>query len=380
MKVDLGAIQATQEKLLSYSASAPKQPAKVGAHPLLRDAVNYDDKLMQMALGSFGTKLKRFANLVDLEHPDVSRVLDGLFTEDNPTAQRMYEFLKVAKYCSDQHLEVAARALSRAAMTGASCFNKRLEDPRKNLLNVRLLKSPNDVAHARACKMAKAIEFNHGSTKADFGWQEVPSEFSMYYYFNSKFDNEIKKLEERGAVYEQLDYSRAAQQIRSSIESLKRSVDEGYLGFYRVTIMTAALIAAKMHGFSCVPGDGIKIPAVEFGSEELFDDMPINGVRLRYEPWVYPLSSFADTPKSIKDFIAYLDKHPQLNGKPAFDHYMVMLPSVALDSSIMQSFCFSKFITTPYDAHRIFIKEKASLPIILGEHDNKCYFLCYWIE
>jgi len=71
-----------------------------------------------------------------------------------------------------------------------------------------------------------------------------------------------------------------------------------------------------------------------------------------YEPRAYPLYELMNIASdNMLRLVEHLDSFPCINNKTMFDDYIVLAPGN--------------------------IKEKVQ-PILLGERDNKCYFICLW--
>jgi hypothetical protein len=58
----------------------------------------------------------------------------------------------------------------------------------------------------------------------------------------------------------------------------------------------------------------------------------------------------------------------EAESRPVFDHYVAIVPTIALQEG-----------DDPMAFDTRSIEEKAIIPILAGEKDGKCFFLCYWI-
>ena len=86
--------------------------------------------------------------------------------------------------------------------------------------------------------------------------------------------------------------------------------------------------------------------------------------------------------------IALLESFPDAGGKPIFDHFGVIVPSVALpitaenvytfldEKGLVQVFKFQEEAVKILDS--TLMKGGYINSIIVGEKDNKCYFLSYF--
>jgi hypothetical protein len=108
-----------------------------------------------------------------------------------------------------------------------------------------------------------------------------------------------------------------------------------------------------------------------------------------YEPRVYPLFELWDiAPESVVKTIGLLEEFPDANNKPIFDHFGVIVPGIGLsyqqnkgyvfldENGMAQIFPVREMALKALD--KIMIKGKYLYPIIIGEKDGKCYFICFF--
>jgi hypothetical protein len=108
-----------------------------------------------------------------------------------------------------------------------------------------------------------------------------------------------------------------------------------------------------------------------------------------YEPRVYPLHELSDIiTEDIQKTISLLEAFPDAGGKPIFDHFGVIVPGVAFpvegdgpfsffdERGMLHTYTFRHEALKVLDT--ILIKNGYFYPIIVGERDGKCYFICYW--
>jgi len=109
-----------------------------------------------------------------------------------------------------------------------------------------------------------------------------------------------------------------------------------------------------------------------------------------YEPKAYPYHEVAYlASKSIIDTIEELETFPEANHKSIFDHYIVLVPSIYFPSisdkgifTFLNPQGFKESSKDRIEANRMldmfFILKKIVSPILLGEKDGKCYYICEW--
>ena len=110
-------------------------------------------------------------------------------------------------------------------------------------------------------------------------------------------------------------------------------------------------------------------------------DLEIN---YQYEPKVYPFHELRDiASKEVLKTINLLENFPEANDKPIFDHFGVIVPSIMYknkifknEAGILQTFANVEECNKELD--KVLIKGNHFYPIIVGEKDGKCFFICYW--
>ena len=113
---------------------------------------------------------------------------------------------------------------------------------------------------------------------------------------------------------------------------------------------------------------------------ELFSEHSICKNKLNkceiYCPVVLPLHEVAEKPEKIVEVINRLESFPEAANKPIFDHYIVLVPAFAVVDLGRHGEIKSQ--DTP-DYWQL-IKKGECVPLLIGEKDGKCYFICYFME
>ena len=203
--------------------------------------------------------------------------------------------------------------------------------------------------------------------------------------------------------YQELGCTTLANEIKKSVDAFRENMEQAYYGFNRITMTNAAIILAKLHGFSFMKSEIINAGGFQSKSDpqihvdkSFFNDYNFDPTaaiysyygnmtfKHNYEPKIYPIHEMSDLiSDEITTVIEKLEKFPDANHKPIFDHFGVIVPSISYkltyindESGIIQNF------PDPTDAGRaldkILIKKKLVYPIIVGERNGKCYFICHW--
>lgn len=360
---------------------------------LLRKIYDSNHDLLRYAFGDLGVNLGRYTQSLDLNHPDVISVLDGLFQDGQRFSQACLELLGLAEYARHQGMShvfpdmgslLVREMLSKAVV-------KRLDTTSLNRLQVRLIKDPAERDGMRLTKKMQVIDLEGVFRKGEEAWASQPDSFKKFLRFDSAYDEELEAARKKMRRYEELGCHALAKEIAKSIEAFSQNVEQSYYGFNRITMTNAAVVLAKSLGFSffCQPLY-TSTPAIRM-SESYFEDFNFDASGLVgpkrtyiYNPKVYPFHQLRDiAPDSVLQTVGKLESFPEANYKPIFDHYGVIVPSFIynFDSFYDKSGLLLKYDTIEScnrDLDRALIKTKSIYPIVVGEKDGKAYFVCYW--
>ena len=89
-------------------------------------------------------------------------------------------------------------------------------------------------------------------------------------------------------------------------------------------------------------------------------------------------------PDGVRKIVDTLESFPEANGKPVFDHFGVIVPSVIYSESCFRdSIGLIRKIDDMQELSvlldRSLVKTKSVIPVLIGERDNKCYFISLWV-
>lgn len=230
--------------------------------------------------------------------------------------------------------------------------------------------------------------------KGEDNWQAQPVNFNKFLRFETAYQEEIVKAERKAKRFLKLGCTSLAEEITRVVDEFKQEMDQPYCGFNRVTMQSAAIILAKSLGYVYQPQTFISF------QEEISDKIVVNreffgtcnflSLNLNnyfvYEPRVYPLHELIDiTPKNVSETITTLETFPELGGKPLFDYFAVIVPSIVFPNydatflnqqGLIQTYSSKEEATKEFD--KMLIRENILTPIIIGERNKKCYFICYF--
>lgn len=403
-------------------------PLQNSAPLILKRILECDEEILDFSLGKIGHKLRSFASKVDFSHPEIISVFDGVLADDQSFSQECQELLLLAQYAKDHHLTKILPLFGKFVTKEALPKNivKKI-DSQHHRMHVRLLKDPQEREEVRLTKRMQVIDLQSIFNKGEEVWNAQPDSFLRFLRFDTAYQDDLKLAERKVARYEELGCKSLADEVRKSIDSFREHIEQSHYGFNRITMTNAAIILAKSVGFTYSPSHEVtggfvgsyrtnaKItvnrkffekynfdPEQTVGFDPIaseFTRSPIFTIKQQdpytYKPRVYPLHEFWElASQEMKDIISLLEAFPDAGNKPIFDHFGIIVPSVAIPKKKEEigcipgpySFLDENGITQIYaseeDAEKaldfILIKSEYIHPIIVGEKNGKCYFLSYF--
>lgn len=382
---------------------------------LLQNILQCDDEIIDLSLGQLGQKLKRFAKEIDFSHPDLVRIFDGAFAENSLFSQECGELLILGEYARSQSLHQVLPSLSKVITQDAlhKHIFRRVDSPYNNRLHVRLLPDREGREEVRSMKRTQTLSMEAVYRRGEDFWCSQPISFRRFLRFDLAYEEEIKRAKAKAGRYKELGCEILCEEIERSLVEFNQQVEDGYYGFNRITMTTAAVILAKSLGHKMGHARGslytaerrqqIEVDRSFFGdynfdphckSPATFEDS-MNFSRIshrgpfKYTPRVYPLHEFWSlAPPTVVETINHLEKFPEAGNKPIFDHFGVIVPSVEFLVQKDDEYVFldemgdEKVFPNIDDASKaldiILVENGYFHPVILGEKDNKCYFISYW--
>ena len=325
-------------------------------HTLLESIVGLSDGIIEIILGEVGFTLRKFAASVDLEHPDLFEIL-GPYTPILDSAIQLSNYLEEHSYPPLQ------REFPRLLPSSIRDELEVLENPQQL---IRLLKSKEDRELLRRNKKPSSVQFGNTTKKGDTVFNNQPRNFDLFTRHSAAYLEECKKVEKKADRYKQLGCESLYQEMLKGIEEYQNQFCDSHYGFHKITMTSAALILAKLHEYVC--------------SELTVDNWEINkktleGIQI-YCPIIMPVHDAQYQPESVMAVIDHLESFPDAAGKPIFDHYLILTPSFARVNIDKRGNTSVKATPNYWDL----IKNNECVPILLGECNGKCYFICYYSE
>ena len=312
MSLDILNIQ--QELLKSIFNNTEKQPELNG---LFQTISEQSDEVIDVILGDFGRKLKTFAQAVDLEHPDLTKLLGNSAPVLDSAIQLSKLLVENDHLCDSQIKAEFPKLLPTQLVKDLGSF----DDPLRTQQFIRLLKSEGKKEEFRRNKKTQSIQFGHMTKKGDMVWNNQPSNFDIYIPNSNAYVAECEKARKKADRYKKLGCESLYQEMLKGITEYENQFMDNHYGFHRITMTSAALILAKMHNYSCSEISGLADYTIHKNKLDGFDI---------YVPLVLPLHEVKIQPKKMLEVINHLEHFPTAAGKAIFDHYIVLVPAMAM--------------------------------------------------
>lgn len=379
--INLPAVKELQKNTLDAIYSQTPKVSKPRKNCLRKIRSKRED-FLESIFGEFGVRLKHFSLLVNLDHKlcvlEENDYIDQILT----TCEFMVEM------DFDQLLDQIKKEI--VSKVGKQPEFKRIGNPRINGQYIRFLGSRADRDDLRKNKIVHTVELSSFYKKSNWSWSAQPSDFSLYKRFDNSYQKELKKVRQKAEQYLQLGCKELYEGIAETIIDTEAVFNDSYLGFHRITMTNASVIAAKLHGYAChkleINNSNPNQKTFISASLNSFPNFPLvkytvySPNSFMYKPRVYPYYEMqAVAPPQVTNLIEHLEDCAYLNGA-AFDHYMVLIPSIDycketidIASENNQDIEVVKYLDMEL------IRKEHLVPILLGERDGKCYFLSYWV-
>lgn len=354
MKFSIDLIRGLQEKTLEniLGVSRTQSETKIGG--IAACLLPADANLVRAGLGEVGVELYDFVHAIDLDHPDLSAILSGILIRPTTTAKRFAQYINLVRFAQEQALTEILPDIPKMALRSVEKDLRSIIKPYSQY--VRFLAKAVQREESRKTKEAKSFDVGFLAKKGNFNWDSIPQDFSMYCHNSASYQEEVERAKKKALRFKDLNCTSLYKEILNNINEFKEEFEKDYYGFRYITVSKSACILAKMHGITY--------------SASPFRLMSNEGGRsYSYWPRIYPFHEFKRhmhflMPSSIVKLVEHLESFPSANNKPIFDHFLVVVPSLENlkpDQDIQNIQCHS------------------SCPVLLGEADGKCYFICHII-
>jgi hypothetical protein len=350
----------------------------------------YTAEERRYCFGTHGLNFFAFADNIDLEHPDLNNLFFGQLTEDRPGyfGRDSSDLLKLASYginfsMSQYVLHNLKRVITQHEMWNE--ISRKLDDPHRNQLHVRLVKDKNERNKIRKSKRTQPIELRVLFKKGNRLWENTPEDFGVFIRDEIRYGLQLQKALERLDHFQKLGLSCMAEEVKKSVDFLEAKARfDLYLGYNKINLTQAAVILAKMIGceFHNDLASTVCIP-----SDKLYDfsAVPLSRGHFKYQPQAYCLHDMPDPPENVQKIIDHVESMPELGGRAAFDHYRVVVPSFNYPDIYLTykelnggTVSNNNYAEMREGIDFELLKAGITTGVLLGERDGSSYFLGYW--
>lgn len=316
------------------------------------------DQIIYSVLGETGTAFKNFLNNLDLDHPEINETMNGVFSCKKPYYEKIRDVLELKKIIKKENLPFIDQLLNKIALqeNDLKHFVKILENFILNKPPVRLLKNEHERILFRKTKKIQKINLDIAYDKGISYIDNLPNDFLNYVRFDPSQITEVSNLKLKVERYKEIGCNFLADDLSKSIDEHLEEHGKPYYGFNKISLTTTSLILAKFIGLE------LNLGKYHISSSWFGDLWKCHHMYLEYEPKVYPYHLLENCSEFVLNTVNYLESMPDINGKPVFDNYAVVIPSANIDQ----------------DLEMELVKKGVLKSILVGEKDGSCYFLCFF--
>jgi hypothetical protein len=380
--------EAALVKVLAEKPSLPAPPTT----SLLTRLQSYNTEELRYCFGVYGLSFAAFANNIDLEHPDLNLLYGGQLTEDRPGyfGRDGSDLLKLASYGCNFELSQYVMYNLKRVMTNHEMWaeiSKKLDDPKRNQLHIRFVKTAAERNRIRMSKRTQPVELRILYKKGARLWNTQPEDFGPLFRDEIRYGVELQKAMDRYQHFLKLGLTCMAEEVKKSVDYIEAKARfDLYLGYNKVTLTQAAIILGKMIG--CNFHDDL-LGMVCLPTEALynFSTVPLSKGNFKYTPQAYCLHDMPSPPEMVKKILEHVEQMPELGGRPAFDHYRVVVPSFAYPDIYLnyrtvdgEEIAVETYADMKKGIDMELLKSGKTVGALLGERDGGCYFLGYWCD
>ena len=107
---------------------------------LIKNLIEFDNDIIDFSLGSLGQKVKDFALNLDLYHPEIKNIFDGVLADDQDFSKYCIELLWLGKFAKEQNLNKIFPEISQTVLKQSFDSNliKKIENPQKGKMYVSI--------------------------------------------------------------------------------------------------------------------------------------------------------------------------------------------------------------------------------------------------
>lgn len=353
--------------LLADKADKASEQGKQDVFDFIKYILSYDKEVACYASGDeFMQVLSEFADRYDLSHPDIEDVI-LTFTQESIRDKSILEYLDIAEYIYKKNTSAFRDDWRRL---GAHKIFRNLQADTERLrsesISVRFLKNKDELTKARAAKKPKRLNptaISSSTTVEDF----------MRY--GNRHQKELDQLQFRHQLLESQRYTSMLEFVEQRLVSLKTIVNDNYRNFQRIDMRQAAMLSAIQSGFVSVG------PELQASKKKL--NITISNHRgdaVAGRLISYPIVKTDNT--KMSKVLENLDNFKEINGKPMFDHYVIVMPTLQVSEGHGDCIVDDQVVKLSNKEHseidRVLVERNRVTPLLLGERESKMYLISLW--
>lgn len=392
-------VEKVQKKCLKYDDQKITNPCDL-SNSIVSKITDYDEAVTHAALGpKLANRLRAFSSQVDLKHPGLVDLFEGQLVDGN-FSKDCCDLLSLAKHASVNEPRLFTRIKEILSKTGLyRKVLRSIDAPGENQLHVRFVGDRKKRNSIRATKRMQPVVISHiERKKKDYDiWSCHNPTFENYVRHCNIWEEEIKEAKQEMKRFEKMNCKDLANGIQRDIDNFESQSKDSYFGFNHIFTTHAVVILAKIHGYTIKKRPNgthrILVHRGHFGEHSNFCATSTGETTdlswFEYEPRSYTINEFQSNnimSDDMQKLVNYLENFPGVGGRPIFDHFRVLVPGVKypFESGVTSYMDGKEKITLlASDAKKqidmMFVKNGVYCPILIGQKDEHCYFLSYWI-
>lgn len=353
---------------------------------VLQRFAEIDDEAASLVLGDLAGQLKSFASTVDLNHPSLAWIQEGVFEKGSKFVCELDECCTFAAFAKERKLAVIPQVVRE--IIGAKGFAKTLSYYfRKPPISLHKTREKRDELRQHI----DSKNFDIGSVGGDCAnyFNLLPDSFLPYVRCGNGFREEIERNQKTVSTLQTLGLKSQSKALTAYNDELATTVKDTCYGFIRLIFVQAAIIMAKSLGGK-LQDNTIYLPSSIF--EPLNILYRIENPFVVYQPRIYPYNKvpFEITP-FVSNLINEMESYSPIGGFPAFDNYYVVVPTIRIPTNENNRpylrdaggiKYFDDVWTACHHLDKQLVESKAVTPVILGEsrlRGGHNHFVSYWV-
>lgn len=388
------------EYILDYVSKFNKREVNLSNNVVL-DLISDVNNMPELVKSSLD-RIKNFVNSVDLNHPDILTLFNGLFDPNNETCKSLIMFFKTIKILHKNNFNEGVEFVDHLLKSSNLSLRKFLEtiNSPKNLpgfYGIRMLKNSDEIDLIRKTDTIK--EFCSPFNEDDSFYQSSPSSFNFFAIGNEVYDLYKQQLIIMNQECEIEEDPYMASNLKQNLEYIENIKSVDFFGFREMyfkdnmkefiipTIMFKSLSTLNM----LTSQGNLLLFINNFGLGNYFN----NKIKIPYTLLFVPLPLVKEKlSNKFDNFYQKFENNEVNNYKPMFDNYYIVLPTIdfskyfyinkiekdyfkLMDNREIFNNKSKNFDQEKIDFALAAINNDIYSGLFIGQKDRKIYFLSY---